>query len=63
MTLIERMMVLTRVLQKIMTESASQHDLRKGSVNYLARQVFLQHLWDGLLQHLLASKLRKDKTR
>lgn len=31
---------------------------------YLALQVFLQHLWDGMLQHLLISKLVKiNKTK
>lgn len=31
----------------------------EDSLYYLALQVFLQHLWNGMLQHLLISKLAK----
>lgn len=30
-------------------------------IYYLALEVFLQHLWNGMLQHLLISKLVKIK--
>lgn len=41
-------------------EVFAEHDIiheLEERFHYLARQVFLQHLWNGVLQHLLVAKL------